>query len=276
MNVAIGTGGLTANFEKGYWNLFNYAVENDYYIHSAINYLNVEQYFNNAYLNQLKVKKVIFKIEINKNPIKKIINIPKQIDLICKKFKIECIDTIQICNNPNANSLNMFLLKKILTKEKKKGLVKNFFLESFIPFSNNLIKLTNDGFFDGFIFKINILQRGVSKSFLYNILNAKKKIISISPLASGNFEKIINNLDNNFKIELEKIMNENKLKDYVSLNIAFLKAINQIEFCIFGTKKLDRLIDIKNQINITNPLKFSDVEKIFRLQEKYNPTVNYK
>ena len=110
MNVAISTGNLTANFEKGYWNLFNYAVENDYYIHSDMKYLNVEQYFNKAYLNRLKVKKVIFKIEINKNPIKKIINIPKQIDLICKKFKIECIDTIQICNNPSANSLNMFLI----------------------------------------------------------------------------------------------------------------------------------------------------------------------
>ena len=175
MNIAIGTGNLTTNFEKDYWNLFKYAIKNDHYIHSALNYLNVEQYFNKAYLNQLKIRKVIFKIEINKNPIKKIINIPKQIDLICKKFKIECIDTIQICNNLNANTLNMFLLKKILSKAKKNGLIKNFFLESFIPFSNNLIKLTNDKFFNGFIFKINILQRGVSKKFLYNIINSKKK-----------------------------------------------------------------------------------------------------
>ena len=276
MEVSIGTGSLQERFNEDYWKIFNYAVQNSHYIHSALNYPNVEQYFNRANACKIRVTKVIFKIEINKNPIKKIINIPKQINLILNKFKIKFIDTIQICNNPSANSLNMLLLKTILIKLKKKGLVKNFFLESFIPFSDNLNNLINDDFFNGYIFKLNILQRGVSSNFLYNIMNSKKKIICISPLSAGNTEKIINTLDNKFKLELNKIAKANNLKNYISLNIAFLKSINKVEFGIFGTKNLSRLIDIKNKINTINPLKFSDMKKIIELQGKYNPRVNYK
>ena len=161
-------------------------------------------------------------------------------------------------------------------KLKKKGLVKNFFLEAFVPFSNNLNKLINYNFFSGYIFKLNILQRGVSRNFLYNILQSKKKIICISPLSGGNTEKIINTLDNKFKLELNKIAKSNNIKNYISLNIAFLKSINNVEFGIFGTQNLSRLIDIKNKINTINQLKFSDMEKIIELQEEYNLKTNYK
>ena len=87
----------------------------------------MEQYFIKAYLEKIKIKNVIIKIEINKNPIKKIINIPRQINLILEKFKIDCIDTVQICNNPSANTINMYILKKILKTLKKTNLLRIFF-----------------------------------------------------------------------------------------------------------------------------------------------------
>ena len=175
MQIAIGTGGLDNNFNKDYWNIFKNAIKQEYYIHTALNYENVEQYFVKAYNENIKIKKVIIKIEINRNPIKKIINIPNQINLIMKKFKIENIDTVQICNNPSANLFNIYLLKKIFNHYKKKKIINNFFLECFDPFSENLNELINDDFFNGYIFKLNVLQRSTSKEFFENILNSKKK-----------------------------------------------------------------------------------------------------
>ena len=59
-------------------------------------------------LKKIKINKTIIKIEINKNPIKKLINIPKQVDLILNKFYLDYIDTVQICNNPSSNMINIF------------------------------------------------------------------------------------------------------------------------------------------------------------------------
>ena len=41
----------------------------------------------------------------------------------------------------------------------------------------------------GYIFTLNLLQRGVTKKFLENIIKSNKKIISISPLAGGRLER---------------------------------------------------------------------------------------
>ena len=275
MELAIGTGGLDNNFNENYWNIFKNAIKQDYYIHTALNYEHVEQYFVKAYSENIKIKKVIIKIEISRNPIKKIINIPNQINLIMKKFKIENIDTVQICNNPSANPLNMYLFKNILNYYKKKRIINNFFLECFDPFSDNLNKLISDDFFNGYIFKLNCLQRSTSKNFFENILNSKKKIISISPLAGGKFEEIMNNFDPKLKKELDTIMIENDLNNYNSLNIAFLKSIHNMELAIFGTKKADRLLNIKSQLEKIKPLKKGYLDKILTLQEEYKSNISF-
>ena len=163
----------------------------------------MEQYFIKADLENKKILKLIVKIEINRNPLKKILNLPNQINLILNKFKINFIDTIQICNNPSANKINMMILKYILNSYKKKGVIKNFFLESFEPFSDNLNKLINDNFFEGYIFKFNCLQRGTSKKFFTNIINSRKKIISISPLVGGNFLNVMNGFDDDLKKNID-------------------------------------------------------------------------
>lgn len=275
MNLSIGTGGLNHNFDANYWKIFLRAIEKEYFIHTDLNYKNVDQYFKKAYSENIKIKKVIIKIEINKNPIKKIINIPKQINLILERFKIECIDTVQICNNPNSNSLNMYLLKSIFNKYKKANIINNFFLECFDPFSKNLNKLINDNFFQGYIFKLNCLQRSASKNFFLNILNSKKKIISISPFVGGNCEEIINSFDKKLKINLDYIINNNGLSDYNSLNLAFLSSISNMHSAIFGTKNFDRLKDIEKIVQKIKPLKKDDFLKILALQDQFKSHIGF-
>ncbi len=275
MELAIGTAGLKSEFNEEYWKIFCNAIENECYIHTATNYTNVDQYFSKANSENLKIRKSIVKLEINRNPIKKIINIPNQINLILEKLKLEFIDTIQICNNPSSNKLNMVMLKMILEKYKKKNIIKNFYLESFEPFSNNLKKLINDDFFEGYIFKFNCLQRGMSKAFLNTVIDSQKKIISISPLAGGDFLNILNNFDIDFKEQIDEILKENNLENYNSLNIAFLKSIKNTKAAIFGTKKIDRITEIKKLIKTTKFLKEESVKKIIDLQEKYKSVINY-
>tara|TARA_Y100000590_G_scaffold449544_1_gene587854 strand:+ start:17403 stop:18230 length:828 start_codon:yes stop_codon:yes gene_type:complete len=275
MKLAIGTGGLDSDFSEKYWQIFLHAIENQNYIHTALNYSNVDQYFKKASLENIKISKTIIKIEINRNPIKKILNIPRQINLILDQFKIDKIDTLQICNNPDAGDINMFFLKNILNKYKKKGLVNNFFLECFDPFSENLNKLIKDDFFEGYIFKLNCLQRSASKFFFENIINSKKKIISISPLAGGNFNQIMNNFDIDLKNDLDEIMKKNNIEDYYSLNIAFLKTKKNIEHGIFGTKNMDRLLKLKSDLVNIKPLKNEDFQRVLVLQDKYKSTINF-
>ena len=275
MNLSIGTGGLHQNFDKDYWKIFLRAIEKEYYIHTALNYKNIDQYFRKAYSENIKINKVIIKIEINKNPIKKIINIPKQINLILERFKIECIDTVQICNNPNANNLNLYLLKSIFKKYKKTNIINNFFLECFDPFSKNLNKLINDNFFQGYIFKLNCLQRSASKDFFLNILKSKKKIISISPFVGGKFEEVMNSFDKKLKTDLDHIMKNNNLSNYNSLNLAFLNSVNNIHSAIFGTKNFERLNDIEKNIQEIKPLKKDDFLKILSLQDQFKSHIGF-
>ncbi len=275
MKLAIGTGGLEPEFNKNYWKVFLDAIENGNYIHSALNYPNVSQYFKKASLENIKISKTIIKIEINRNPIKKIFNIPKQIDRILEKFNLEKVDTLQVCNNPGANKINMFFIKNIFNRYKKKGIINNLYLECFDPFSENLNKLINDNFFHGYIFKFNCLQRSSSKLFFDNIINSQKKIISISPLAGGNFIKIMNNFDIDLKNSLDEIIRKNNIEDYNSLNIAFLKSKKNIEHCIFGTKNITRLFRIKSDIENIQPLKDEDFNKILDLQDKYKTVINF-
>ncbi len=275
MKLAIGTGGLDTDFNKDYWKVFLYAIENENYIHTSLDYPNVEKYFKKASLENIKISKTIIKIEINKNPFKKILNIPKQINLILEKFNLESIDTLQVCNNPGANKLNMFFLKKILYKYKKKGLINNLYLECFDPFSENLSKLIDDDFFQGYIFKLNCLQRSSSKFFFKNILNSQKKIISISPLAGGNFIQIMNDFDVELKNSLDEIIKDNNIDDYNSLNIAFLKSKKNIAYGIFGTKNITRILKINSDLKNIKPLSDEDFNKILELQDKYKSVINF-
>ena len=251
MEIAIGTGGLKNKFDDEYWDIFTSAIENGSFIHTALNYENIEQYFQKAHEEGIKITKTIIKIEINANPLKKILNISKQINQILEKFKLEHIETIQICNNPNINFLNQKFLKFIFENFKKKGILKNFVFESFEPFSQNLNKSINDSFYMGYIFTLNLLQRGVTKKFLENIIKSNKKIISLSPLAGGKLEEIFLNFDINFKNQIDQIMKENNYEDYNTLSIAFLKAIKNNEISIFSKKNKNRYIYLKNQIKKT-------------------------
>jgi predicted oxidoreductase len=119
------------------------------------------------------------------------------------------------------------------------------------------------------------LQRSTSKKFFKNILNSKKKIISISPLVGGNFIEIMNNFDPSLKKKLDAIMIENDLSNYNSLNIAFLKSIHNMEFAIFGTKNIDRLLNIESEIEKIKPLKKGYLEKILTLQEEYKSNISF-
>lgn len=266
MRLGVGTANLNPIFNDDYWKIFSYAIKNDFYIHTALNYENTEQYFSRAYSEGLKINKIIVKLEINKNPVKKIINIPKQINYILEKFKLESIDSIQICNNPNANKLNLLILKPILLRFKKKGIVRNFYLESFETYSSNLNKLINDNFFEGYLFTLNSLQRGANRKFFNNIISSKKKIISISPLASGNSLNFLNKLDIKYREQIEGIISHYNLENINALNIAFLKSIKNLETGIFGSKKIDKIMKINNLIKDIKPLSDKDFQKVVNLQ----------
>ncbi len=275
MEIAIGTGGLKNKFDDEYWDIFTSAIENGSFIHTALNYENIEQYFQKAHEEGIKITKTIIKIEINANPLKKILNISKQINQILEKFKLEHIETIQICNNPNNNFLNQKFLKSIFENFKKKGILKNFVFESFEPFSQNLNKSINDSFYMGYIFTLNLLQRGVTKKFLENIIKSNKKIISISPLAGGKLEKIFLNFDINFKNQIDQIMRENNYEDYNTLSIAFLKAIKNNEISIFGTKNKNRYIYLQNQIKKTKAVNDEFLYRIIDLQDKFKTKIQF-
>lgn len=276
MKIGIGTAGLKEEFSEDYWKIFCEALEKEYPIHTCLKYKNTEQYFIRAYKSNLKKPKLIVKIEINKNPIKKINNISKQINSILNKFKVNTIDTIQICNNPNANYFNIFMIKNCLKKYIKSKIIKNLYLESFEPFSNNLNKMIKNDYFNGYLFTLNCFQKGVTKIFFKNILSSQKNIISISPFASYNYEKILNNFDSNYKNELTKIMEKNDFKDYNQLNIAFLKKIKDLKFSIFGTKNYERFKNLENLISNTSMLSDENFFKVLDLQEKYKTIINYK
>ena len=275
MEIAIGTSGLKNKFDKNYWDIFTSAIENGSFIHTALNYENVEQYFQMAHEEGIKITKTIIKIEISRNPLKKILNINKQINLILEKFKLENVETIQVCNNPSNSFLNQFHLKSIFEKFKKRGILKNFVLESFEPFSDNLNKSINDSFYRGYIFTLNLLQRGVSKNFLENIMKSNKKIISISPLGGGKLEEIFLNFDKDFKQQIDKIMRENDYEDYNSLSIAFLKAIKNNEVSIFGTKDKNRYIFLNDQVKKTKAINNDYLYRIIDLQEKFKTKIQF-
>ena len=275
MKLALGTAGLNSQFEKTYWETFVKAIELELFLHSAYKYNYTNLYFKKAFEEKIKINKTIIKIEINKNPIKKLINIPKQVDLILNKFYLDYIDTVQICNNPSSNMINIFLLKSIFNKLLKKGFIKRIVLESFEPFSENLNTLIKDDFFEGYIFKLNCIQRGASKKFFKNILQSNKKIISISPIAGGKFVEYLNYFDRSLKESIDEIIKKNNIKDYNSLNLSFLKSIKNVETLIFGTKNKNRLIEICQLFKDVKPLSSEDVNRIIDLQEKYKFKINY-
>ena len=202
-------------------------------------------------------------------------NINKQINQILEKFKLEHIEIVQICNNPSNNFFNQLFLKSIFENLKKKGMLKKFVFESFEPFSKNLNKSINDSFYMGYIFTLNLLQRGVSKKFLENIIKSNKKIISISPLAGGRLEKIFLNFDINFKHQIDQIMKENNYEDYNALSIGFLKAIKNNEISIFGTKNKNRYVYLHNQVKKTKAVNNDFLYRIINLQEEFKSKIQF-
>ena len=273
MKFGLGTGGLDEKFSKNFWEIFANSVIQKDYIHTALNYNNVEQYFSKVFSENLGKPKLIVKIEINKNPLKKLINIPKQINLILEKYKLNYIDTVQICNNPSSNKLNTFLIQAILKKFKKQKIINNFFIESFEPFSNNLNNTINDSFYDGYIFTLNCFQRGASNFFFHNILNSNKKIISISSLASCQSNFYFEKFSSEFRISLNEIILRNKLESINALHIAFLKSTNKVSIALFGSKNYKRIKIIKSLIENTKPLSTSDMNKVISLQEKFKSPI---
>ena len=159
-----------------------------------------------------------------------------------KRFGIESIENIQLCNNP----IKIFpfdnMLKKTLDELRRKKIVKKIFLEIFPSYEKNIKKYLNDSFYDGFLFEFNLLRRSISDEFLYKILNSQKKIIIYSPFFSGK----INDSSNSYKNLFKEISNNPQFKDNLHLSygmINFLK--NNLECVIFGTQNIERLNNLK-------------------------------
>lgn len=275
MEIGIGTAGLKKDFNEDYWKVFCQSIDRSYLIHTSLNYKNVDQYFVKAFQSKIKIKKIIVKIEINRNPIKKFLNIPKQIDQILNRFKIDNIDTIQICNNPGSSYLNAMIIKSILNSYKKKNIINNFYLESFEPFSENLSRFINDDYFNGFLFTLNCFQKGTSIKFFRDILSSNKKIIAISPLANGQYNEILNKFEPELEDKLKQIISKNNLNNFIQLQIAFLKYIANLQTAIFGTKKYKRFLDLENLIKNTNKLDDESFDEILNLQEKYKTIIKF-
>ena len=85
----------------------------------------------------------------------------------------------------------------------------------------------------------------------------------------------MNRFDSSLKKKLDTIMIENDIKNYNSLNIALLKSIDNMAAAIFGTKKADRLLNIKTEFEKIKPLKKGYLEKIIKLQEEYKTNISY-
>ena len=114
------------------------------------------------------------------------------------------------------------------------------------------------------------------KTFLKKYYLLKKKIISISPLAGFKHEEILSNFDLLYKEEIEKILKTNNFESYIQLNIAFLKTIQNLNFCILGTKNYKRFKDLEVLIKNTIKLNNENFFKILSLQEKYKTVIDYK
>ena len=269
IKLGLGTGNLKEKFNNDYYNLFEYSVENQNLIHSAINYSNTQQYFRKIYKNNQKIPKVIFKIELKKNPIKKITYIQNQIEFIMNSYNLESIDSIQLCNNPNSNYLNILLIKKIFKKYIDKKLIKNIYIESFRDFGNNLSNLVKDDFFKGFIFTLNLSQRGCADEFFKKINLEKKNFVVISPFNKGQIGEELKKININFFQKIFKIKKANNYNELNKLNIAFLKNFNNCEYVITGTKKIENFKNLENQFKIIEKITDETKNEILNLQTSY-------
>ena len=94
-------------------------------------------------------------------------------------------------------------------------------------------------------------------------------------MAGGRPKEMLKEFDENLKINLDLIMKNNDIENYNSLNIAFLKAIDNMESAIFGTKKFDRVVKLEKEIENINPLKKDDFIKILKLQDQYKFHISF-
>ena len=267
MKIALGTSLLDKNFNNKYWEIFQYFINNKLNIHSSENYKHTDQYFALASKLGLPNSRIITKIYINKNPLKKILFIKKQMKVLKNKYKTFYPMKLQICNNPHYNYLNQLLLKTIFFKERK-----NFnqtYLECFYDYSNNIEKVIDNKIYCGVICTFNLFYRGISLKLLNKIKNSKKKIIAISPFASGRLQ-VEYNSNYAFKKLIRKLLDKYKLS-LVEFNITFLKEIGLIQEIIIGTKKLERFKQIEKIIEKTKKVKISqiDIDSILKMQKHF-------
>ena len=210
--------------------------------------------------------KIITKILINKNPFKKIINIPNQIQNYKLKFKTSKLQYLQICNNPNKNFINQFLLKKIFNRNKNE--FEKIVLDCFFSFSENILKLIDIKIYNGIVTTLNIFQLGASYELLEKIKILNKEIIVISPFASGKLDSLYNNLeddDKNFINSLKKKYDE----DLQGLNLIYLNSISNIKFIILGTKNYTRFKSIISKNKIKKKLTKNEINLISKIQEQF-------
>ena len=269
MKIALGTSSLGENFNDDYWNMFKYFLNNSLNIHSYENYKYTDQYFQRAYNEGLPGPKIITKILINKNPIKKIINIQKQIKLYKEKYKTKYSMQLQLCNNPHYNFINQFFLKKIIIKEKKN--INKIYLDCFYNYSPNIEKIIDEKIYDGIICTFNLFYRGVNFELINKLKNLNKKIIAISPFASGNldYEEFI--LNQETKVVIKKLLLKYQLTLY-EFNLAFLNNVGVINEIVIGTKKFGHFQELNEIIKKTKNVLINqqDMETIFfRLQKPF-------
>ncbi len=260
MDFCIGTGGLKSNYEQEYEKIFFYSIQKNIPIHTSLDYPYIESYFNQAYKENIGKPLVIVKIFINRNPIKKIINIPKQIQKILDKLKIDKVHALQICNNPSYKFYNNKLIDLIFKNLKKKQVVENLYFDTHYDYNENLLNYINNEIYNGYISTYNLFNRGISNELYNKIILNNKNIIAISPV---NITKILDNIN---EIDIKILHSLKKKYDFYDLQCLSLAYLNSIKInrVILGTKKFKRLI---NQIDFINKNVVLNSESLFKIKK---------
>ena len=266
MKIGIGTTKLEPEINQEYQKIFYYCLKKSILIHSYDNYPNTEIYFREIKKKNLPEPKIITKILVNKNPFKKIVNIPKEIDHYKLKFNTSKLEYLQICNNPNKNYINQFILKRILKKNNYK--FKKILLDCFYSYSKNIINLINDQIYNGIVITLNIFQSGASIDLLKKIKKLNKEIIVISPFAGGKLDILYKNLNydkKNFILSLMKKYDNN----LYNLNFTYLKSIPNISHIILGTKNFERFISVNSDNKESKTLNDDELKLISEIQRPF-------
>ena len=257
MNISLGSGNLHETNQITSQEVINYCISKNYPIHISLDYNVSPNFFESDNFKDFQPK-FILKITVTKNLFKLKKHIRDQVQYFLKFYNLKKVGYIQLCNNPSSNFIYQYFLKRIILKYIKNNIISKVYLDVFPDYEKNLEAFINDDFYEGFVFMFNNRCRSITKNFLYKILKSKKKAIIYSPFKQG---------------ELLKNDKKNLIdKDQITNYLRFFKTISStIEYIVFGTKNLDRLKFIENDINTKNDFLIKDkFDKIIDTQKTFN------